>query len=503
MYHSLPRAGARSLATIVAVTLLMAVTIFAPSPADAHSGKFNHTSRGLDEICPEGFESDGEPAIELFGTFYIRCMPTGYVPIGSNTALCSEAGGRFIDDGDDICTFDRARDCGNDVVFRFVLTNGQCMRLALVEAEFGAKPIVTVTASPDKLPENQPTTVVITFDNTMHIVPATEVSLSTLSIDGAAVEYVGSTCGGDQFEIVDSSFVTSMRTVPAGESCTFTLQYIFPSAATYVVSVSDAQALIFTGDMVSEAASDSITITPARECDGKKVTIDLNVPGVLGSGTDGPDVIMGTDGPDIIDAGGGDDTVCARGGDDVVIGGEGADKLIGGEGRDIMRGNAGADVLDGGVGNDRLMGGVDEDTLNGGEGDDFLGGFGGGDSINGGAGNDIIFGGFGADIINAGDGDDEVHGLVGDDTINGGPGNDQLDGDTGNDTINGGPGDDTIRGGNANDLLNGNSGSDSVSGGKADDILSGGPDDGDVCIGNDQKAGDAADATCEQIFGVP
>ena len=243
------------------------------------------------------------------------------------------------------------------------------------------------------------------------------------------------------------------------------------------------------------------TTTP-RTCNGLAATIDMNT-GASGIGTAGEDVILGTPGNDVIDAGGGNDLVCAGGGDDTVVGGSGNDTLLGGAGRDIMRGNSGVDVIEGEAGNDRLLGGTDGDTLVGGDGDDHLGGFGGADTIVGGPGNDTIFGGFGADTIDGGDGNDTIFGLVGDDTIEGGGGNDELHGDRGNDFINGGGGDDLILGGNANDVLHGGAGDDSVNGGRADDQLSGGAGTNDTCVGNKQNNADTADASCEQIFGVP
>ena len=225
----------------------------------------------------------------------------------------------------------------------------------------------------------------------------------------------------------------------------------------------------------------------------------------------GDDTIDGGNGDDVIMAGDGDDAVEGSAGNDTVMGGLGADSLRGGDGNDVLRGEAGNDVVrggpgvdtvDGGDGDDRVLGGIGDDTLIGGPGNDYLGGFGGADTISGGPGNETIYGGFGADTIDGGDGNDTVFGLIGDDIINGGNGNDILNGDRGNDTINGGDGDDVVNGGNANDVLHGDSGNDTVNGGKADDQLFG--DAGsDACSGNKQHVADVADASCEQIFGVP
>jgi Ca2+-binding RTX toxin-like protein len=243
-------------------------------------------------------------------------------------------------------------------------------------------------------------------------------------------------------------------------------------------------------------------VGPVAICHGLEVTINLNTNGGVGTGTAGDDVIMGTAGDDMIEGLAGNDTICGRDGNDVARGDDGDDTIFGGAGADVLRGNAGVDYVDGGVGFDRVLGGIDGDTLIGGTGNDFLGGFGGADMIDGGDGDDTIFGGFGADVINGGAGNDVISGLVGDDTINGGDGDDELNGDRGNDTINGDAGNDVIKGGNANDILDGGDGDDSVNGGKADDQLSGG-EGTDDCAGNLQINGDTADATCENMFGIP
>jgi len=264
----------------------------------------------------------------------------------------------------------------------------------------------------------------------------------------------------------------------------------------------------------ASTASADLVVTvgePTSLCDGRPVTIDMNIAGSSGIGTAGDDVILGTPGPDVIDALAGDDYICGEGGDDnisggpgkdFVFGGEGNDTLAGGPGNDRVRGQQGVDTIAGGDGNDFLYGGVEGDTISGDDGNDVIGGFGGSDTIDAGPGDDKVFGGFGADLIDGGPGSDTIRGLVGNDVINGNGGNDVLYGDNGQDTLSGNGGDDTLHGGNSLDTLYGNSGDDSLNGGKADDVLVGGPDT-DVCSGNKESTADSADPTCESVFGVP
>jgi Ca2+-binding RTX toxin-like protein len=247
-----------------------------------------------------------------------------------------------------------------------------------------------------------------------------------------------------------------------------------------------------------EADAELFCVAPS--CDGKPITIDMNLDGVNGIGTAGDDVILGTPGDDIIDGLGGNDTICAIGGNDVVTGGDGNDVIFGEDGNDVLRGGPGNDYLAGGSGDDRVLGGIGDDEMFGEDGNDYLGGFGGADLIEGGDGNDRIFGGFGGDTINGGAGSDVINGLIGNDIINGGLGADTVNGDAGRDEVRGGPGADTVNGGNSFDLVFGDGGDDILSGGKADDTLDGGAGF-DECAGNKHFSGDTA-VNCEREFGI-
>jgi hypothetical protein len=91
------------------------------------------------------------------------------------------------------------------------------------------------------------------------------------------------------------------------------------------------------------------------------MTVIVAEPGVVTSGTAGPDVIYGTAGDDRIAALGGDDLVFGLGGADQLAGGDGNDTLCGGAGADSLAGGAGDDVLVGDAGTNRLAGGVGTD----------------------------------------------------------------------------------------------------------------------------------------------
>ncbi|MBD2000274.1 hypothetical protein H6G00_27345 [Leptolyngbya sp. FACHB-541] len=111
---------------------------------------------------------------------------------------------------------------------------------------------------------------------------------------------------------------------------------------------------------------------------------------VIGTPTDGRDVIFGDSLGNVIDALGGDDLVFGQGGGDFIFGGNGKDEL---------RGDDGNDSLGGGEGDDKLVGGRGRDTLLGGNGRDVLTGYSfvGVDEI------DVLSGGGGADTFVLGD----------------------------------------------------------------------------------------------------
>ena len=181
-------------------------------------------------------------------------------------------------------------------------------------------------------------------------------------------------------------------------------------------------------------------------CDGKLVTIDMNLNGGLGTGTAGDDVILGTPGADTILGLAGDDTICAGGDADTVRGGPGADKILGEAGNDSIFGGGGDDVIDGGNGDDVIRGQGGSDTIAGGAGNDTIDGLGAADTIDGGGGDDTISGQNGADVINGGAGADTIKGQTGPDTLNGDGGDDMLFGGNGDDTLSGGPGTDKCAG---------------------------------------------------------
>jgi len=237
-------------------------------------------------------------------------------------------------------------------------------------------------------------------------------------------------------------------------------------------------------------------------CDGRPVTVDLN----LGeTPTNGDDVILGRPVADRISALDGNDTVCGAGGDDIINAGRGDDRVKGGPGNDIIRGGLGDDRLDGEAGDDSIQGSPGDDTIDGGTGvDDIDGGAGDdtiatgpgatvgtGASVSGGSGGDVIHGGRDADDIRGNSGADFIRGGRGGDRINGGPGRDSISGDSGNDVLNGGMDDDVVRGGAGNDLVLGDRGDDVVLGGGGTDACRGG------------EGTDTASTSCEITFDIP
>lgn len=118
--------------------------------------------------------------------------------------------------------------------------------------------------------------------------------------------------------------------------------------------------VILTSAMVALFATSGAASAPAVCTSPPPATIQAE-PGVVTSGTPGPDVIYGTPGPDRIAGLGGDDVIVGFGGDDQLSGGDGNDTLCGGAGNDELAAGEGNDVLSGDAGADRLSagGGVD------------------------------------------------------------------------------------------------------------------------------------------------
>jgi Ca2+-binding RTX toxin-like protein len=145
-------------------------------------------------------------------------------------------------------------------------------------------------------------------------------------------------------------------------------------------------------------------------CDGRTVTIDLNLGQVP---TAGDDVILGTPSGDLIVGGNGNDVICGQGGDDRIVGGPGDDRIIGGPGGDWLAGNSGDDVIVGNGDADLIYAGSGNDFVRSGNGDDTVYGNGGRDLLLGGNGDDIIYGGGGNDHLLGQDGRDFLSGQGG------------------------------------------------------------------------------------------
>lgn len=238
---------------------------------------------------------------------------------------------------------------------------------------------------------------------------------------------------------------------------------------------------------------------------------------IIGTPTNGDDVIIGDEANNRIDALPGNDRVEGRGGNDTLLGHIGDDTLLGEEGNDTLVGD-----IFGGTGNDRLSGGAGDDVLNGGLGANTLVGGPGDDLYALNSTDDVIIeqANAGIDRVNSGfsftlgatlenlaltgtanlngtgnaasnaivgnSGNNVLHGLAGNDTFTG------LDG---NDTVTGGPGNDIFVGGNGNDILSGEAGNDVFAGQAGNDTLTGGS-------GNDLLAGFGGDeGEIDELFG--
>jgi alpha-tubulin suppressor-like RCC1 family protein len=141
------------------------------------------------------------------------------------------------------------------------------------------------------------------------------------------------------------------------------------------------------GQMGDALAPTGVTLS---QCDGRDVTVDLNLGEIT---TAGADVVFGTAGHDSIDGLGGADRICGGLGADRLTGRNGADRLVGGAGDDTLDGGDQADTLEGGIGADHAYGRNGNDVANGGAGIDTLDGGTGTDRLNGGPHRDICRGG--------------------------------------------------------------------------------------------------------------
>lgn len=216
---------------------------------------------------------------------------------------------------------------------------------------------------------------------------------------------------------------------------------------------------------------------------------------IIGTPTNGDDVIIGDEADNRIDALAGNDRVEGRGGNDTLLGHNGDDTLIGEEGNDTLVGD-----IFGGIGNDRLSGGAGDDVLNGGLGTD---------SLAGGTGNDLYINSVNTTIVEqANEGTDRVNSsttftlganlenltLVGTANING-TGNDLRNiilGNSGNNVLNGLAGDDSINGLGGIDTITGGLGNDTLAGGDGIDRV---VETGDVnfTLTNTQLVGNGTD----------
>lgn len=145
-----------------------------------------------------------------------------------------------------------------------------------------------------------------------------------------------------------------------------TFSFIVPASGVFTLVVSDVPPPSGSGGGSYTLEVTGAVLTSPMSCtDPSTATIQAQ-PGVVTTGTEGPDIIYGTSGDDQIAGLGGDDIICGGGGNDKISGGAGKDTILGGPGNDDLSGGAGDDLLNGEAGTNRLSGGDGVDTCSNG-----------------------------------------------------------------------------------------------------------------------------------------
>ncbi len=116
--------------TMAVLSMLLGAAVLTSPKAEAHAvgGSFTHDTIERGTSCPSGFSSLGTSVI--FGQSYTGCHPNGYSPVGTDAELCSEAPGAIQVEG--VCTYDRARECGERPDFHYQTPSGLCVRPTLI-----------------------------------------------------------------------------------------------------------------------------------------------------------------------------------------------------------------------------------------------------------------------------------------------------------------------------------------------------------------------------------
>ncbi|MGH3768419.1 MAG: Ig-like domain-containing protein [Pseudonocardiaceae bacterium] len=98
----------------------------------------------------------------------------------------------------------------------------------------------------------------------------------------------------------------------------------------------------------------TVTASDGQASSSILITVQVDGPGNVLNGTDGPDLLLGGPGDDTLTGRRGNDLLCGGPGNDTLRGGAGNDALAGGDGNDILTGGQGADVFTGGPGTDHI-----------------------------------------------------------------------------------------------------------------------------------------------------
>ncbi|MGB3533714.1 MAG: calcium-binding protein [Microcoleaceae cyanobacterium] len=255
----------------------------------------------------------------------------------------------------------------------------------------GVGPVVSVTAAPTTLVEQDQTRIELEFTAEGEIPPEGLV----VFLEGDVLRGIGEFDVNasnprdpeDEIEII-GPVVEGGNIVGTDETVSSLLFRMTENTATLNVAVFE--------DIVPEG-TETINFTLLNgegyevNADASSFTVTIEDGGIIG--TDDADTIVGDDMNNSIDALAGDDLVAGLLGDDVILGGDGDDVLRGdANSRASSTGMGGDDIIFGGAGNDRIGGKDGNDLISGDEGDDFIWGDAGDDTIMGVTGNDVLTG---------------------------------------------------------------------------------------------------------------
>jgi uncharacterized repeat protein (TIGR01451 family) len=412
------------------------------------------------------------------------------IKVGANVqaTLCDGANFTGVCDGPYTANDDHLSDepIGNDTMSSFRVQS---------RSSSGADLAVTLTDSPDPVPQGSPLTYTAAVVNNG---PSAATSVTLTDTLPAQVSFVSAGASVGSCSRSGSTVTCSLGTLAQAATATVTIATTAVTAgtATGTASVSAASPA---DPVTSNNSSTEPTTIGALLCQGSAVTI---------LGTAGNDSLTGTAGADVIAGLAGSDTITGLAGDDRLCGGDGDDVIAGGAGADNMDGGLGLDTLDYAASSAGVTVNLAAATASAGDAvGDQLAGF---ENLTGSAYGDTLTGSSAANVIAAGGGKDALTGLAGADTLDGGTGTDTAAYQaspaavTINLTTPSAAGGDAVgdvlvniesAGGSAyNDSLTGTSGHNVLIGQAGNDVLTGG-------AGTDSFYGGAGTDDCDNVTG--